>query len=182
MENLHSLYLKRIDICGFKSFAEPTSILFSPGLNVVLIPDAGKSDLLDALLWAMRRYKCNDFGLLFSATEKHPATDEAEVRLTLKAAGSEIEIVRMMRRGHGGCIDIEEPFPEILTQVQTVLTVIDKGVVSLGGTIILFTNDSSIAAFADRLIDITDRLQGVGLGCYTLSKKHKLEVQNEIGF
>ena len=46
------MYLKKIIIQGFKSFAHSTTIDFSPGLNVIVGPNgSGKSNLIDALRW-----------------------------------------------------------------------------------------------------------------------------------
>lgn len=46
------MYLKKIIIQGFKSFAHLTTIDLSPGLNVVVGPNgSGKSNLIDALRW-----------------------------------------------------------------------------------------------------------------------------------
>ncbi|HXL02026.1 MAG TPA: chromosome segregation SMC family protein [Candidatus Atribacteria bacterium] len=46
------MYVKKIIIQGFKSFAHFTAIELSPGLNVVVGPNgSGKSNLIDALRW-----------------------------------------------------------------------------------------------------------------------------------
>ncbi len=46
--------LKTLTLHGFKSFARPTTVEFSPGLNVIVGPNgSGKSNLLDALRWAL---------------------------------------------------------------------------------------------------------------------------------
>ena len=44
------MYLKEIDLYGFKSFADKTSIVFSPNINGIVGPNgSGKSNILDAV-------------------------------------------------------------------------------------------------------------------------------------
>ena len=46
--------ITRLRLLGFKSFFEPTEILIEPGLTGVVGPNGcGKSNLLEALRWAM---------------------------------------------------------------------------------------------------------------------------------
>ena len=53
--------ITRLRLLGFKSFAEPTEIQIEPRLTGVVGPNGcGKSNLLEALRWAMGEtsYKC----------------------------------------------------------------------------------------------------------------------------
>src|SRR5262245_12189089 len=48
------MYLKRLEIHGFKTFAERTELQFSPGITAVIGPNgSGKSNISDAILWVL---------------------------------------------------------------------------------------------------------------------------------
>ena len=48
------MHLKSLTVKGFKSFAEPTTLLFEPGVTCVVGPNgSGKSNVVDALSWVM---------------------------------------------------------------------------------------------------------------------------------
>src|SRR4029077_2110954 len=48
------MYLKSIDMKGFKSFPERARLEFSPGVSVIVGPNgSGKSNITDAGLWAL---------------------------------------------------------------------------------------------------------------------------------
>ena len=54
MEEEKVLYLRRLEIQGFKSFAERTTISLEPGLNVIVGPNGcGKSNVVDAIRWVL---------------------------------------------------------------------------------------------------------------------------------
>jgi chromosome segregation protein len=84
------LFLKSIDILGFKSFADRTRIEFAGGITALLGPNGcGKSNVVDAIKWALgeqaskslRAEKMED--VIFNGTENRKPLNVAEVTLTL---------------------------------------------------------------------------------------------------
>ena len=112
------MHLIGLKIAGFKSFVDPVDVPIEEGLTGIVGPNGcGKSNLLEALRWAMgatsaramRGGEMDD--LIFSGTDQRPAREMAEVTLLLdnrdRSAPAEfndedrIEIRRMLRRGAG---------------------------------------------------------------------------------
>ena len=88
---MHSFYLEDVNISGFKSFSEKTSMSFKPGIGVIVGNNGvGKSNILDAIVWALgendpERIRCYEQDELFFAGSKDysPAND-IRVELVLK--------------------------------------------------------------------------------------------------
>lgn len=112
------MHLIGLKIAGFKSFVDPVDVPIGEGLTGIVGPNGcGKSNLLEALRWAMgatsaramRGGEMDD--LIFSGAETRPAREMAEVTLLLdnrdRSAPAEfndedtIEIRRTLRRGAG---------------------------------------------------------------------------------
>ena len=86
--------LKRLEMTGFKSFAERTVVDMNPGITAVVGPNGcGKSNIVDALRWAMgeqsarhlRGHQMED--VVFSGSDSLPATGMAEVSVVFDNEG-----------------------------------------------------------------------------------------------
>lgn len=84
------MFLKSLDIYGFKSFADKTHIDFADGITALLGPNGcGKSNVVDAIKWVLaernsknlRAEKMED--VIFNGTERRNSLNTAEVTLTI---------------------------------------------------------------------------------------------------
>ncbi|MGQ9780363.1 MAG: chromosome segregation protein SMC [Bacillota bacterium] len=87
------MYLKRLEIFGFKSFADKVEIEFRPGITAIVGPNGcGKSNIVDALRWvlgeqslkSLRGAKMDD--VIFAGSEKRKPLGLAQVELVLDNA------------------------------------------------------------------------------------------------
>ncbi len=106
------MFFKRIEMHGFKSFAEPVVVEFDKGITCVVGPNgSGKSNISDAIRWVLgeqspkmlRGGKMED--VIFSGTQSRKSRGMAEVTLvidnqegTLPIEYSEVAITRRMYR------------------------------------------------------------------------------------
>ncbi|MEM9939005.1 MAG: chromosome segregation protein SMC [Pseudomonadota bacterium] len=112
------MHIKELRIAGFKSFVDPENVPIEHGLTGIVGPNGcGKSNLLEALRWAMgansaramRGGEMDD--LIFSGAAGRPARELAEVTLVLDNsdrtappefnASDTLEIMRRLKRGAG---------------------------------------------------------------------------------
>ncbi len=103
------MYLKCLDINGFKSFAFKTKLDFEPGMTAIVGPNGcGKSNISDAIRWvlgeqsakAMRGAKMED--VIFNGTDNRKPMGMAEVSITFadadKTLGTDYDEVTISRR------------------------------------------------------------------------------------
>ncbi len=105
------MYLKALKLHGFKSFADPTTLRFEPGVTAIVGPNGcGKSNIADGIRWvlgeqsakALRGGKMQD--VIFEGTDSRRQAQLCEVALLLtdceKQLGSEFHEIEIMRRVH----------------------------------------------------------------------------------
>lgn len=93
------MQLKKLQLLGFKTFADKTEIMIDHGLTAIVGPNgSGKSNIVDALLWVlgeqnprlMRGNASTD--VIFAGTDKRKPLGMAEVRLTIDNADGALPI------------------------------------------------------------------------------------------
>ncbi|MCQ2241873.1 chromosome segregation SMC family protein [Treponema sp.] len=84
------MFLKSLEIFGFKSFADRTHINFADGITALLGPNGcGKSNVVDAIKWVLAENKSKNLraenmaDVIFNGTESRAALSMAEVTLTI---------------------------------------------------------------------------------------------------
>ncbi len=132
--------LSKLDIHGFKSFADHTEMIFEPGVTAIVGPNGcGKSNVSDAVRWGARRAaredasRRQDGGSDFQGSSARRAVNLAEVSLHFE--------------NDDGTLDI--PFREVVITRR----------LSRSGESDYFLNGAEC-----RLRDIHDMVRGTGLG------------------
>jgi chromosome segregation protein len=148
--------LRRLEISGFKSFADRAVFSFDDGVTGVVGPNGcGKSNVVDAIRWAMGEQSAKHLrgrameDVIFAGSESRPATGMAEVSLTFQNDG------RLVPPQYAG-------FAEITVTRR------------------LFRNGESeyeINKAACRLLDITELFLGTGVG----TRAYSIIEQGRIG-
>ncbi|HXY42835.1 MAG TPA: chromosome segregation protein SMC [Acidimicrobiales bacterium] len=135
-----AVYLKSLSLRGFKSFADPTTLEFEPGVTVIVGPNgSGKSNVVDAVAWVLgaqgprvvRSSKMDD--VIFAGTSKRPALGRAEVSLTIDNSSGRL--------------------PVDLAEVTITRTLFRSG-----------ESEYSMNGVACRLLDIQELLSDAGVG------------------
>jgi len=94
-----NMIIKKLELQGFKSFADRTKIAFHPGITAIVGPNGtGKSNLVDALLWVLGGHRQKNVrgdrteDVIFSGNAKKPALSMADAVLTLSDGEAELVV------------------------------------------------------------------------------------------
>ncbi|HEY3450043.1 MAG TPA: chromosome segregation protein SMC [Myxococcales bacterium] len=149
--------IKRLDICGFKSFMDRAVFTFGDGVTGVVGPNGcGKSNVVDAIRWSMGEQSAKHLrgrsmeDVIFAGSEHKPALGMAEVTITFHNDRPEL---------------LPAPF-----QAYSEVSVTRR----------LFRNGESeylINKTPTRLIDVTELFLGTGVG----TKAYSIIEQGRIG-
>ncbi len=84
------MYLKRLDVQGFKSFANKTTLDFTPGVTCVVGPNGtGKTNVADSIRWVLGEHSSRQLrarrteDVIFAGSDQRAAMGVAEVAITL---------------------------------------------------------------------------------------------------
>jgi len=106
------MHFKRLELQGFKSFADRTLVRLEPGITAVVGPNGcGKSNILDAIRWSLGEQSARELrgghmlDFIFSGSENRQPTGMAEVSMTfdnsdsmLPVDFSEVQVTRRLYR------------------------------------------------------------------------------------
>ncbi|HLY59312.1 MAG TPA: chromosome segregation protein SMC [Terriglobia bacterium] len=123
--------LKKVELLGFKSFADRTRLEFADGVAAVVGPNGcGKSNLSDAISWVLGEQSARMLrgermaDVIFNGTGTRPPTGLAEVSLTLidpdyvaaPAEPAKLEVIEspITEELQPSLIEEAEPLPEII--------------------------------------------------------------------
>src|SRR5438445_4017492 len=104
--------LLRLDLIGFKSFAEKTAFEFSPGITAVVGPNgSGKSNIVDAIRWILGEQSAKSLrgqemaDVIFNGSSSRRSLGLAEVTMTfdntrrsLTIDADEVQVTRRVYR------------------------------------------------------------------------------------
>jgi chromosome segregation protein len=110
------MYLKQLELVGFKSFPQRTRLVFEPGITAIVGPNgSGKSNVADAVRWALGEQSIRSLrgrrgeDVIFAGGGKRQPVGMAEVSLLLDNADERIPLPvaevaiarRLYRSGEG---------------------------------------------------------------------------------
>ena len=93
------MYLKKVEVCGFKSFADRTVLSFEKGISGIIGPNGcGKSNISDAIRWCLGEQRAKSMRssqmqeVIFGGTQTRATTGMAEVSLTFDNSNNVLPI------------------------------------------------------------------------------------------
>ncbi len=162
--------LKRISIRGFKSFADPTTLDFGPGVNVVVGPNgSGKSNLAEAIVWALgeqRSARLRAPGMqdvLYQGASSRPPAGQAEVVLQFDGDDdvAEMEVSRQLTRAGDAAYRLNRTTCRLLDVQEALATR------ALGGDALAVIRQGQVEAIAtsrpEQRRAMLDEAAGVGV-------------------
>ena len=111
------MYLKRLELQGFKSFADKTKLEFMPGITTVIGPNgSGKSNIADAIRWVLGEQSMKSLrgsrteDIIFSGTQSRKSLGFAEASIIIDNTDGKLPIEyqevtitrRIYRNGESG--------------------------------------------------------------------------------
>ena len=89
--------LNRLEIAGFKSFADRSELAFDTGVTAIVGPNGcGKSNVVDAITWVLGEQSAKSLrgehmqDIIFQGSDSRKSTSAAEVRLRLSGVASRV--------------------------------------------------------------------------------------------
>lgn len=84
------MYFKKLEIFGFKSFADRIQLEFGPGITAIVGPNGcGKTNISEAIRWVLGEQNARDLrgvkmeDIIFNGSKERKSLSMAEVSLTL---------------------------------------------------------------------------------------------------
>lgn len=177
------MHVRELQLIGFKSFQDKTTLRFSPRMNSVIGPNGcGKTNVLDALRWVLGEQSFNMLrvgkteDLIFAGTARLPPTNYAEVRLVLAndivpEYGAEIEIRRRyfrtgeseyyLNRQPCRAKDIQEVFlaTGIGTKAYSIFDLRQMREIIAGNIRVMFEEAATLAKYREARADCLRKLE-----------------------